>query len=101
MGIILMKSVLAAVMATAAARQQELVSIGEKMAQMKRGVLEFDPLTGEKVVRSWIGTKDDKDKYFGDMHTHSNAAEWEEDAPAGYGAAFEVEHPGDAEDDAV
>ena len=81
-----MKFVLAALMASAAARQQELVSIGEKMAQMKHGNLEFDPLTGEPVVRSVIGTKDGKDAYHASMHTHSNAAEWEADAPAGYEA---------------
>ena len=81
-------------LAVVAARQQELVSIGEKVAQMRKGNLEYDPLTGEIVVRSTIGVKDPFP--FGTMEMHSNEAEWQTDAPAGYKEHLdEVPHPDD------
>ena len=90
-----MKFVLGLVAITAA-REQELLSIGEKMAQLRqaKGNVEFDPLTGEPVVRSSIGVKDPFP--FGTMEMHSNEAQWQTDAPAGYVEHMdEVPHPAD------
>ena len=66
------------------------------MAQLRKakGNVEFDPLTGEVVVRSTIGVKDAFP--FGAIEMHSNEAQWETDAPAGYKEHMgEVAHPAD------
>ena len=68
------------------------------MAQLRKakGNVEFDPLTGEVVVRSHISTKEEFP--FGAIEMHSNEAQWETDAPAGYKEHMdEVTHPADEE----
>ena len=84
-----MKFILAAIVASAAARQTELVSIGEKMAQLKhnKGNLEGG------VVRSIIGEKDGFDVHAGEMKLHTDMATYTEDSPAGYKEHMTVQIP--------